>query len=170
MFSREHLSRNDPFHLEYQLLLIQVRLIDILKQDAHHPACIERQHNFQIINAELYTRDSVPRKFRQIDGHRFHEHPFDLDPPPGIYKLLKLRPVLPHKSDISGQRFQTILCIQALLHQFLRRPPECPFEDIHDILKVIIECLPRNMALRDQPGHRDFVYVFLLQHFGKGIC
>ena len=72
-------------------------LSTILEQDAHHPACIERQHDFQIINAELYTRDSVPRKFRQIDGHRFHEHPLYLNPTPGIYKLLKLRPVLPHK-------------------------------------------------------------------------
>ena len=79
MFSREHLSRNDPFHLNHKLLLIQVRFIDIPEQNAHHPACIERQHDFQIINAELYIRDSVPRKFRQIDGHRLHEHPFDLN-------------------------------------------------------------------------------------------
>ena len=41
MISREYLSRNDLFHLNDQLLLIQIRLTHILQQNPYHSAGIK---------------------------------------------------------------------------------------------------------------------------------
>src|SRR5699024_2537196 len=96
-----------------------------------------------------------------------HQHSLDLYPSPGIGQLLQLQPVLSYKRRKHSQRIDIILLFQALLSQFLRRPAERPFQDIHDILKMIIKSLPGNVAFSDQLRDRDLIYVLFFQQLGE---
>ncbi len=139
------------------------------KQGARQPADIVLQQHVPVDRVDRYIPPVVLHQFGQVGfqgaGHQLFKH----RPPLEVHQFLQQRKLLDGEGDEDLQGGVQVLFCQALFQQGLGLPAHRPFQYIHDILKMVIEGLPGDMAFLNQCFYRDLINVSPLSQFPKGL-
>ena len=141
-----HLPQKQPVNLIHKKFLICAFPCAALQNEADHAECVKPDKSIQIRNGEMRIRPFLTKQFLQVNVKGFYKQFLEfgtvlaLQKPPDDFALAH------HQADEYANGFMGGRGMQAVFKRLLHGLAASPFQNIHDVLKMIVKGLPADPA------------------------